>query len=384
MAVQCCLRKIESYDRNIIRGALEECLAGLPGGGPPFRSGDRVLLKPNLLSGRAPERVVNTHPEVIAAVAESLSDCGCRLSLGDSPGLESLAHALHKAGYMPVLQRYGIAVADLHPGEDVPSRNRRWFSRLFLSSRLAEFDHLVNLPKFKTHGMMTLTLAVKNLFGLVPGKRKAAYHLSAGVDQATFARLMLEIGETCAPALSVLDGIVAMEGDGPGQGRPRPAGVLAVSTHALALDAVAGALAGVPPESHPIVWQAIQHGLPGARLGEVEVIGESIASLAIPDFKLPSTVDPHWRLPGFVQRGLKNWTSARPRILPDACRKCLECVRICPAEAIQPSNDGKLRVDPARCIRCFCCHEICPHQAIAIEPGRGRQVLNLLRGRKQR
>jgi len=376
------LKKIENYDRSSIRAALEQGCDGLAGGRALFRSGDRVLLKPNLLSGRPPEKAVNTHPEVLAAVAEFLSDRGCRLSLGDSPGLESLGHALQKAGYAPVGQRYGIAVTDFHPGAEVSSRNRRWFSRLFLFDRLGEFDHLVNLPKFKTHGMMTLTLAVKNLFGLVPGKRKAAYHLSAGENQDTFARLMLEIAETCAPSLSVLDGILAMEGDGPGQGRPVPAGSLALSTHTVALDAVAGALAGVPPENHPIVRQAILHGLPGARLAEVEVLGDPIARLAMPAFTLPASVDCRWRLPGFLHRGLKNWTSAHPRILPDACLDCRKCARICPVEAIRPGRDNRLAVDVARCIRCFCCHEICPHHAIAIEPGRGRRVLDLLKGKK--
>ncbi len=112
-------------------------------------------------------------------------------------------------------------------------RSRRFFSRLFLFDDYAGFDQVVNLPKLKTHTQLGLTLGVKNLFGFVPGKRKAAYHLSAGRDEAHFARLMLEIADTVRPSLTVLDGILAMEGDGPSQGTPREAGLMAMSRNCV-------------------------------------------------------------------------------------------------------------------------------------------------------
>jgi uncharacterized protein (DUF362 family)/ferredoxin-like protein FixX len=378
----CFLDRVDGYEEDVLRQSLEAGWDLLPAPERPFRPGDRILLKPNLLSGRRPEKAVSTHPAVVAAVAGFLKDRGARLSLGDGPALESTARAVSSAGYTGLRERFGIDLAAFNHGRDVASRHRRWFPRLHLWEGLRDFDHIVNLPKCKTHTMMTLTLGVKNLFGCVPGTRKAAYHLSAGEDARRFARLMLEIWETVQPTLTVLDGIVAMEGNGPSLGKPRPIGLLAMSANALALDAVVGRLVRLPPERHPIVAEALSAGLPGAALDEVEVRGRTAEEMEIRDFRLPRPADCQWHLPRFLVRRFKKWWTYGPQILEDACTRCGQCRDICPAAAIATNGNQSLKVLSGRCIRCFCCHEVCPSSAIAIRPGAGLRGLEILKGRR--
>ena len=384
MAIPVFLDRVEGYGEAGLRRAVEAGWDSLGADAPPFRAGDRVLLKPNLLAGRRPEKAVTTHPDMIAAVAGFLKDRGCRVALGDGPSIESTRRVVTVCGYDPVCARFGVEVVPFEHGRDVPSRHRRWFPRLHLWEGLAGFDHVVNLPKLKTHTQMTLTLGVKNLFGCVPGKRKAAYHLSAGDSPERFARLMLEIWETVRPSLTVLDGVVAMEGNGPNLGDPRPVGLVALSPDALALDAVIGALVGLPPERHPIVAEARAAGIPGANAGELDVRGRPAQEMAVPDFRLPKPADVQWRLPSFLVRTFKNWWTHRPEIQPGPCTLCGQCREICPAEAIHANGDRSLRIDPGRCIRCYCCHEVCPSAAIAIRPGAGLRGLEILKGRKSR
>lgn len=380
MDTACVLGRVEGYRTTALRAFLEDGWRELSERGRGFRAGDRVLLKPNLLAGRPPERVVNTHPEVVGAVASFLADQGCRLFLGDSPSLESTAHALAAAGYAPVMARYAITPVSFHRGREVPARNRRFFSRLYLFEDYAGFDHVVNLPKLKTHTQMGLTLGVKNLFGFVPGRRKAAYHLSAGGDEAVFARLMLEIADTVNPTLTVLDGIQAMEGDGPGQGTPRNIGLLMMSRNCVALDAVVGRLTGVPLARHPIVREALAAGLPGADWQQTARFGPPVEELAVAGFRLPARGDAQWRLPHVAVRAFTNAWTSRPWIRPDACRYCLKCAAICPVQAIADHGERQLRVDPGHCVRCWCCHEVCPHDAIAIRDGAGLRTVARLGG----
>lgn len=377
----CVLGQVAGYEPSALREFLESGWERLADRAPVLRAGDRVLLKPNLLSGRPPERAVNTHPAVVAAVAACLADRGCRLFLGDSPALESTARALGAAGYEPVMARHGITAVPFDRGREFPARSRRFFSRLFLYEGYADFDHVFNLPKLKTHTMMGLTLGVKNLFGFVPGTRKASYHLSAGSGEAHFARLMLEIADTIRPALTVLDGVLAMEGAGPGQGDPRPLGLMAMGLDCLALDAVIGRVVGAPPERHPVVREALAAGLPGADWRRVAVGGVDPDAAAVPDFRLPGRADAQWRIPRVAVRAFKNAWTTRPRIRTDRCRYCLACEAICPARAIADTGGRRLRVDPGRCIRCWCCHEVCPHGAIDIHTGMGLRALALVRPR---
>jgi len=384
MPPRCFLKKVDDYEPRRLRAAMADGLAALPSAAKMFRPGQRILLKPNFLSARQPERGITTHPAVVAAIAECLSDCGCELHLGDSPALDSLEKVIRKAGYSEVIRRHDIRLAPLQQDHLRPSRNRRWFPRLHLARELESFDHVVNLPKLKTHTMMTLTLGVKNLFGCVPGTLKAAYHLSAGENRRHFARLLLEIWETVRPGLTILDGIVGMQGSGPSQGELRPVALLAMADDALALDAVVGHLLGVPADQHPVVAEALGHDLPAARWTEAELSGDPVADCLVPAFTLPAVTDLRWRLPDFVARRIRNWFTTCPQIAAGRCVRCGECAAICPAGAIRQKDGRGFEVMKEACIRCFCCHEVCPAQAVDLRSGPGTRLLNHLRGSAKR
>lgn len=295
------LARAEDYGR--IEPALAAALTAFPGWAGSL-AGKRVLVKPNLVLARAPEKAATTHPALVIAVARAL--------------------------------------------------------------RAAGADAIVNLGKLKTHGMMVYTGAVKNLYGLVHGTHKVDMHMRF-VSQDTFADLLLDIHGWARPALNILDGVLAMEGDGPTAGSPRPLGALIVSDDAHAADVVGAGLIGLRPEQVPTLRRAQARGLvdPAA----VQVLGEDPAALAVSDFR-PAT-------PG---RGkfdtFKGLLRSRPAFDPARCVGCGQCVRVCPAHALTLAQRLP-RLNRRACIACFCCHELCPRQAVDI---RRPWVLRMLRG----
>jgi ferredoxin len=215
--------------------------------------------------------------------------------------------------------------------------------------------------------MMGFTGAVKNMFGVVVGMRKVRLHLQAGADPAFFALMLLELAERFPPALSIMDAVIGMEGNGPGSGDPVPIGALLASPHPLALDTVAINLVGL---SERQVWPqrvARDSGRPGSRLEEVTVIGPDLTALRPKRFRPAPSTDIGFGLPGPLKRALRDALTARPEVAI-GCVRCGDCVRHCPPHAM--SLDGRgVQIDYHRCIRCFCCQELCPHGAILTRQG---------------
>jgi uncharacterized protein (DUF362 family)/Pyruvate/2-oxoacid:ferredoxin oxidoreductase delta subunit len=340
------------------------------------KPGARVLLKPNLLAPFTPNRPVTTHPEVVRAVSREVRRAGGRLFIGDSPAVGSLALVLKISGIMQVIRDLEIETVVFRTPVQVPVKDGGVYRTLKLAEEAAGYDLILNLPKFKTHGMMTLTLAVKNMFGTVVGAAKPAWHLQTR-DQLRFADMLLDICRTLPPALNIMDGITAMEGGGPSTGDPLQLGLLMASPSVVAMDAVAGAIAGVPPEKHPVIYQARIRKLPGSRDEEVRTLGVTIHEVR-KTFRLPgsaSRVD--FRLPDWLRRSMKKSLNPFPELAAGKCTSCGQCAKICPTRAIalhgKPADGGV--VDVKRCISCFCCQETCPEGAIDIVPGRLLRIL---------
>ncbi len=365
-----------SYDPDEVRDALNKVLDHLGGMAAYVSPGDRVLLKPNLLAPKPPEAAVTTHPEVVRAVALEVMEAGGKVYLGDSPAMGSLAGVLKKTGIMPVVQELGIQVVPFRTPVPIPVPDGGVYRSVLVAEEATRYDLILNLPKFKTHGMMTLTLAVKNMFGTVVGAAKPGWHLQAR-ETARFADMLLDIWRALPPGLSIMDGIIAMEGNGPGSGDPLDLGLLMASPSALAMDAVAGPIAGLAIERHPVLYQAGVRGLEGVQSDQIQVLGEAIEDVRRA-FVLPksaSRVD--LRLPDWMNRAMRKSLNSFPRLNPELCTTCGECVSICPADAItlfdKPRTGGI--VDKDKCISCFCCQEVCPERAIDIVPGRLLRVL---------
>jgi uncharacterized protein (DUF362 family)/Pyruvate/2-oxoacid:ferredoxin oxidoreductase delta subunit len=374
------IQRCASYDPITVKDALNKVLDHLGGMSSFVSPGDRVLLKPNLLAPKLPEAAVTTHPEVVRAVALEVMNAGGEVFLGDSPAVGSLSAVLKKTGIMPVVQELGIQMVPFRTPITIPVPAGGVYKSFLLAEEATGYDLILNLPKFKTHGMMTLTLAVKNMFGTVVGAAKPGWHLQAS-DQARFADMLLDIWRTLPPGLSIMDGITAMEGNGPGSGDPMDLGILMASPSALAMDTVAGSVAGLVMEKHPVLYQAVVRGFEGAQRDQVKVLGEAIEDVH-ESFVLPksaSRVD-FW-LPGWMRRSMRKSLNSFPQLNPELCTSCGECAAICPADAIalyrKPSTGGV--VDKDKCISCFCCQEVCPERAIDIVPGRLLRILKAVK-----
>ncbi len=241
------IRSCEDYSPRALSAALEQALRDLGGITTWIKRGDRVLLKPNLLRSANPPDAVVTHPAFVEAVASMVLDSGASVFLGDSPPLGNLGRVLAKSGYEPFMKKMGIQPVPFTEKISQEFSSDRLYRRIDLAKEVFEFDKVINLPKLKTHSQVLLTLAVKNLFGTVVGSDKASWHL-AGREVENFATALVQIYERVRPVVSILDGILAMEGNGPNSGTPRHLGIIAAAEDAVALDSVVCRLVGYPVE----------------------------------------------------------------------------------------------------------------------------------------
>ncbi len=373
------LQKQRDYQAEDVKAAIVRLLAPLGGMEAFVHRGQKVLLKPNLLAGRAPAKAVTTHPAVVRAVVELCLDLGAVVTLGDSPGIGSLEHVAGKAGLLDIVKDTGIQLATFEKSVPLYSAQGT-FHKLEVARDILDAEVVINLPKLKTHQMMGMTCAVKNMFGAVVGLRKPRLHLQAGTDKAFFALMLLELCELLAPPLTIVDAIVGMEGEGPGSGDPVDIGVLLAGTHCQAVDTVATELLGLKPTD---VWTQRQAQLtnrPFTSLSELEVLGENLDHLKLANFRPAKMTDINFGLKGGLKRYLKNSLSARPEPNRQQCRLCNECVRLCPPQAMKIENQ-KLKIDYDRCIRCFCCQELCPHGALHTSQGLLLKLYTLFRHR---
>jgi uncharacterized protein (DUF362 family)/Pyruvate/2-oxoacid:ferredoxin oxidoreductase delta subunit len=347
-----------------IAGALD-----LLGGLRQFISqGEKVLLKPNLLIGRPPEKCVTTHPLVVKAVARMVREAGAIPVIGDSPQLDSAQKACDKCGIGDVARELGVEIVEFEP-VDMANPDGRVFKSFTLGKVVTEVDKIINLAKLKTHSLTALTLCVKNMFGCVPGARKGQWHVRThNAGKEYFARMLLDLYYFVKPTLNIVDGIIGMEGQGPGFGDPRAIGLVIAGADGVAVDRVIAEIVNVPIEQVPTLMIALQEGYGTARLEDIDVRGESIAEVKVADFKVPQFQDMMGKIPGPILRLLKAYLTTQPAVKPEQCVECEMCLRACPRECITHPA-GAIRIHEGACIQCLCCMEICPQGAIELRPG---------------
>jgi uncharacterized protein (DUF362 family) len=258
MSVPVSLIRAQSYDRAALRQAMETLLEPLGGMAQFVKPGDRVLLKPNLLTGARPTQECTTRPEVVYVVAQMVQEAGGKPFLGDSPAFGTAQGVAKANGLLPLAQELNLPIVELH-GHRYATDNPE-FDHLRLSKEAMEADVVINLPKVKSHAQFTLTLGVKNLFGCVPGKMKAWWHMEAGKDVERFGTMLVETARLISPALTIVDGIIGHEGNGPSGGDPRDLGVLAASADVFAVDRAMVEVLGVEAEAVPTVAQSLRLG----------------------------------------------------------------------------------------------------------------------------
>lgn len=357
-----------AYDYDMLRPLVFSLLDTFIG--DKIKKKNLVVIKPNLLAPALPEKGMLTHPLIVRATVEYVLQKGARPLVSDSPAMGTLERVLKESGIREALR--GLSVECREFKRSVPVDIGPPFHKIEIAEEAMNADLIVNLPKLKTHAQMLLTLGVKNLFGCVVGLKKPEWHFRTGVDREMFARLLVKIYTVVNPAANLLDGILAMEGQGPGKsGTPRHLGILMASDDAVAMDVTVCRMLGVAPDSMPTNRIAVEMGLPGPDIlidGQLPVVR---------DFKMPvitPLVFGPKRLHGFMRRHLVQ----RPTCDHALCRLCGECWKYCPANAMRVKKHI-LVFDYNACIRCYCCIEICPHGALrATETIPGRVARRIL------
>jgi len=368
------LVRCESYESRRLENGLRKVLDPLGGMARFVRPGDTVLLKPNLLSARSPEKRVTTDPALVRTVAVMVKEAGGSPFIGDSPGIEPFKRVIAKTGMEEVARDLGIELVELSHSRKATLAEGSLFRSLEIASQALDADVVINLPKLKTHTQMLMTLGVKNLFGTVVAQRKTEWHYMTGLNRNTFASLLLAVYQAVKPSLSILDGVWGMEGNGPGNGTPCRLNLLAAARDAVALDTTICRLLGIPLDSYPLYRVAVAEGIGETDGRRIRVEGDPPESFVFPPFQVPK-LDSLGILPGFLDGFSRRYLVSKPVQDARICAGCEECVQACPAEAIT-LEERHLQFDYDACIRCYCCQEICPQDAIAFKKGLLLKIMN--------
>ena len=372
----------ESYDRAMCRKALEELLAPL--GSLDFaRPGMTVGIKANLVSFMKPEAAATTHPALLCALTELLTERGARVVIGDSPGgLYTAAYVknVYRATGMYEAEKAGAKLNEDFSQAEAEYPEARAAKTFTYTAWLDGCDAIIDFCKLKSHGMMGMSAAAKNMFGVIPGIMKPEYHYKYP-DHRLFSQMLVDLDTYFAPALSIVDGVVGMEGNGPTAGTPKAMGVLLASDSPHEADLACARIIGLTREDVPTLQEAYERGLIPADVSELEIAGDLDAFL-VPDFERIVTKNDllfRKKLPGkageLLAAFLHKCLCSEPSPVKAECVGCGKCAEICPAKAITMRNRLP-DIDRKKCIHCFCCQEFCPKGAMKVVRPWIARVLN--------
>ena len=365
-----------SYEEEQVYEKLKKGLELLGGLSSVAEKEEKILMKLNLVRSAPPERAVTTHPAVAAALARLLHEEGfARVTAGDSCGFGSPVRIMRELGMAEAFDKYGVAMGEFR--EAVPVTFPEGIhAREFMAAReVCEADAIISVSKMKTHALEHITGAVKNQYGCVQGFHKARGH-TLYPSPESFARMLVDLNRWAAPRLYIMDGIMAMEGNGPTSGDPVPMNVLLLSKDPVALDSVFSHLVYLNPELVPTNVCGAQMGLGFWQEDRIELVtpeGElslegAAARYGNPGFRVSRKRE---KVRGWMgAAGIFRFLQKKPKIIPERCRKCGVCVDSCPVEGKALSFANGRNQPPVynykKCIRCFCCQEMCPHKAIRV------------------
>lgn len=374
--------KCEQYDRNEVIQAVRRGIDLI--GGIPAIFGDlreKILLKPNALSGKVPEKCVTTHPEVFRAVATVLKEASIELQYGDSPGVGRVAGVMSKIGIKQVADELNIPLADFENGEFVSFPDGYRIKQFKIADGVRDCNAIVSLPKLKSHGLTRMTGAVKNQFGCIPGFNKPEFHVKLP-NVADFSEMLVDLNLLLKPKLFIMDAIQSMEGNGPGSGEPVNTGFLLFSTDPIAIDTVACLLVNIQPDKVLTNTIGTERGLGTGEVANIEILGDNWHEMVRKDFDID-------RGPRLASKSswkfslLRKLLTSKPVIDDKLCRRCNLCVEQCPVtpKALSWKNGDHKNppvYDYSLCIRCYCCQEICPYGAIYNRSPLLRKILDVI------
>lgn len=363
------LSRCGGYAPEELLRQMEEAFTAL-GVWEEIRPGMTVVIKPNLVISSKPDAAIATHPALVAAVGKCVQKAGGEVVIAESPGgpytPATMKAIFRGCGYTDMAKDCGFTLYTECKSREVSLPGAVRCRQLSVAEPFLTRDYLIDLCKLKTHSMVGFSGAVKNLFGAVPGLQKPELHCRFPEKQP-FSEMLVDLCDFLKPDLCIVDGILAMEGNGPTGGKPRKLGVLGASKSPYALDVCATSLIGIAPESILMLKEAHRRGLGPISPEECRLVKEGIAPLAQPDFLKAeaSSTDFIDRLPKVLRPAAKKLTTPTPKIRKAECVGCGKCAESCPQHTIQ-IRDGKAVIHYKNCIRCFCCHEMCPKHVIDI------------------
>lgn len=357
--------KVGDYSSQEVERGLNEVLDLLGGLTNWIKPGDRVLIKPNMLEGMPPEKAVTTHPELIRSMIRRVKNIGAVPVVGDSPGVTNTLKAAEKCGILAVCREDGAEVVSFDATGEIAHPDGATVKKFTVAQRFSEVDKVISFAKMKTHTFMGVTGATKNLFGFTVGMQKAQFHLRMQ-KRREFAGMLIDLAGLIKPVLSIVDGIVGMEGNGPRNGSPVHAGVLLAGENCFAVDVVMAEIMGFKPEDLPVTALALNRGLTPP-FGGIDVVG-SARELRLQFAEPRSLKSLEDRVPKWVAKWGRSHLTARPTIAA-TCIGCGRCAAHCPPQAMTISG-GRVQINYDKCIRCYCCQELCPENAVYLGESR--------------
>lgn len=356
--------RCEEYEINDVH---EKMLWGINqlGGIESFIPKDKkILVNPNILVATEPKNAVTTHPVVFEAIVKILVEAGYDITYGDSPGYGNPFKIVEKSGIKEVADRYNIDIADFKNGQTVSYPEGIVSKQFEIANAVLHTDAIVNVAKMKSHALQRITGAVKNPFGCVVGYHKGLMH-GRFSNAYNFAEMLIDLNLYLKVNLHILDGIVAMEGNGPRSGDPVKMNVLMISKDPVAIDTLFCNMIDLNPMIIPTITYGQKYGL--GSYEDIEVIGEDVSTFINPSFNIDrNTIK---KSESSSLKILRKRVMKRPYIHEDICKKCGICVEVCPLEdkALTFKDGDKTKppvYDYNKCIRCYCCQEMCPYHVI--------------------
>lgn len=365
-----CLKACNSYNQEEISFAVDEILTALGGMEAFVSPGDRVLIKPNLLAAKSVSTATTTHPALVKEIAKRVKAAGGIAVIADSPGgpyQSALLKNLYRVcGIDKAAEESGATLNFDTSVIDMENPKGETCKSFAVIKPFADCDKVINLAKLKSHGMTYYTGGVKNLFGLIGGLTKAEYHLRYK-EKEIFCNMLVDLCDFASPVLTIIDGVVGMEGDGPSNGIPRAIGVMIGSKSPYLCDLAAMKIIGAKPDEVAPLKLAIKRGLCPERVEE-HLCGDEIEQFMISDFRFPDTksvtFDDH--LPKFISKLANKVLLPYPKYDRTKCIGCMHCKTVCPADALTKKN-GVPSLNKRKCIRCYCCQELCPKDAVILK-----------------
>lgn len=363
------LQKCDSYNEQKVASAIKALLEPLGTMSAFVKKNDRVLIKPNMLSCKEPDRAATTHPSVIKAVVKECFDAGASVVwVGDSPPaiFGRTEDFWNKTGFAKATEEAGGEMLCFEKDEK-SNVSFKVFGKEVTASvikKVFDADVVISLSKMKTHNLTRITGAVKNHFGFIPGFAKALWHKKfTKVNE--FSAFVTELAKSLPVKLHIMDGIEAMDLQGPASGRVKKNDILIASEDPVAVDMGFCKVVGLKPETVPIMQYCKKIGWGPDSLASVEFVGTKVEDSIVKGYIVPPA-PPVYLIPDFVLEFIRKMIRTGPNLKPNKCVKCERCKNICPAKAIEVGSNGA-GFDRNKCISCFCCMEVCPIEAIEMK-----------------